>query len=82
MSPKILLADEPTGSLDSTSTRRFLDLLDRLGSARHDHRDGDALTRMLPLMPTESSKIRDGTIIDRSHGADDEHSDLSRSTPR
>jgi len=30
--PKILLADEPTGSLDSASTVRFLDLLERLGS--------------------------------------------------
>ena len=30
--PKILLADEPTGSLDSASTERFLDLIDRLNS--------------------------------------------------
>lgn len=30
--PGILLADEPTGSLDSASTERFLELLERLGS--------------------------------------------------
>ena len=50
--PKILLADEPTGSLDSASTNRFLELLERLGRggmtivmvthapevARHAHR--------------------------------------------
>ena len=31
--PKILLADEPTGSLDSRSTARFLELLERLSQA-------------------------------------------------
>ena len=79
--PKILLADEPTGSLDSTSTRRFLDLLDRLGS-------GGMTIVMVTHSPDVAAhadriiEMRDGTIIDRSHGADDEHSDLSRSTPR
>ena len=29
--PKVLLADEPTGSLDSRSTTRFLEMLDDLG---------------------------------------------------
>jgi len=60
--PKILLADEPTGSLDSTSTARFLELLDRLG------RGG-----MTIVMVTHASNVaahadriiemRDGTIV-------------------
>ena len=53
--PKILLADEPTGSLDSASTARFLDLLRRLES------QGMTIVmvthvRTSPLMPIASSR--------------------------
>jgi len=60
--PKILLADEPTGSLDSAATTRFLELLERLGTGG-----------MTIVMVTHASDVaahahrivemRDGTII-------------------
>lgn len=60
--PKILLADEPTGSLDSVSTERFLDLLSRLS-------DGG----MTIVMVTHASEVaarahrivemRDGVVV-------------------
>ena len=63
--PKILLADEPTGSLDSVSTARFLELLDRLGSSG-----------VTIVMVTHASDVaahaqrtiemRDGTIVQES----------------
>jgi len=60
--PKILLADEPTGSLDSASTARFLDLLDRLG------RTGMTIVMVThaPDVAAHAGRIirmRDGTII-------------------
>ena len=66
--PKILLADEPTGSLDSVSTTRFLELLDRLGSSG-----------VTIVMVTHASDVaahaqriidmRDGTIVQESEPA-------------
>jgi len=60
--PKILLADEPTGSLDSRSTSRFLDLLDRLGA-------GGVTIVMVTHAPDVAAhanrivEMRDGTIV-------------------
>ena len=63
--PKILLADEPTGSLDSASTARFLDLLKRLESGgmtivmgTHDPDVAANAQRVI--------EMRDGTVVKES----------------
>jgi len=63
--PKILLADEPTGSLDSASTARFLDLLERLS--------GEGTTIVMVTHDSEVAarahrviEMRDGTVIAES----------------
>jgi putative ABC transport system ATP-binding protein len=63
--PKILLADEPTGSLDSASTDRFLDLLTQLGSSgmtivmvTHDRRVAGHAHRIIDMS--------DGLIVGES----------------
>jgi macrolide transport system ATP-binding/permease protein len=59
--PQILLADEPTGSLDSASTERFLDLLSRLS--------GQGMTIVMVTHDGEVAahahrivEMRDGTV--------------------
>jgi len=61
--PKILLADEPTGSLDSVSTKRFLDLLGRL--------NGEGTTVVMvthdagvAAQAHREIRMRDGAVVD------------------
>jgi len=60
--PQILLADEPTGSLDSASTERFLDLLGRLDSRGMTivlvTHDGDVAAHAHRIV-----EMRDGGIV-------------------
>ena len=63
--PKILLADEPTGSLDSASTARFLDLLGRLESGGMTI----VLVTHAPDVAAHAHRIvemRDGTVVKES----------------
>jgi putative ABC transport system ATP-binding protein len=60
--PKILLADEPTGSLDSASTARFLDLLGRLETGGMTI----VLVTHAPDVAAHAHRIvemRDGTVV-------------------
>ena len=66
----LLLADEPTGNLDATSTGRVMDLLTALNNsgatvliATHDHtiyRDVDH--RLLELRGGQMHQLRDGVM--------------------
>jgi ABC-type lipoprotein export system ATPase subunit len=63
--PQILLADEPTGSLDSASTERFMALLSRLGSrgmtivmVTHDHEVATRAHRVV--------EMRDGVVSEET----------------
>jgi len=63
--PKILLADEPTGSLDSASTERFLDLL------RHLESDGMTIVMVThaPDVAAHAHRIiemRDGVVVNEN----------------
>src|ERR1022692_4409784 len=68
--PKLLLADEPTGSLDSASTARFLDLLERLS--------GEGATIVIVTHDSEVAAPRPPRHTDaRRHGHRREHHPLA-----
>jgi putative ABC transport system ATP-binding protein len=69
MGPRILLADEPTGNLDSTSGMQVLDLLERM--------NGDGLTLIVvthdPAVGRRADRVLrmfDGKIVERLAGQD------------
>jgi putative ABC transport system ATP-binding protein len=67
--PRILLADEPTGSLDSASTDRFLELIERLGSSGMTI----VMVTHAPDVAAHAHRVitmRDGRIIDSMHAFD------------
>ncbi len=68
LDPKVLLADEPTGNLDSASGRQILDILQRM--------NGDGLTLLVvthdPAVARRAGRVlvlQDGRIVHRGDGA-------------
>ncbi len=67
--PRILLADEPTGSLDSASTSRFLKLIEGLGSSGMTI----VMVTHAPDVAAHAHRVitmRDGRIIDSTDAFD------------
>jgi putative ABC transport system ATP-binding protein len=67
MQPQVLLADEPTGNLDSAAGRQVMDLLEEMNSG--------GLTLLVvthdPVVAARASRVltmKDGRIVERSSG--------------
>jgi len=73
MSPRLLLADEPTGNLDTTSGRQILDLLDRLNDqgvtvvvVTHDPTVASRAERVIVLVDGRVARRLAGTDVART----------------
>ncbi|MDR1392757.1 MAG: ABC transporter ATP-binding protein [Bifidobacteriaceae bacterium] len=66
--PALLLADEPTGNLDSTSAREILSIFDRV---HHEGRTVVLIThdRDVARRADRMIEVRDGLILDRSRSS-------------
>jgi len=73
--PKIILADEPTGNLDSKAAAIVMDIFDRLNAegtticlVTHDPRSASKAKRQIHLF--------DGRIVDEPHSGEDDETQL------
>ena len=73
--PKIILADEPTGNLDSKAAAIVMDIFDRLNAegtticlVTHDPRSASKAKRQIHLF--------DGRIVDKPHSGEDDETQL------
>ena len=57
-SPKLILADEPTGNLHSSQGQEIMELFRRLNAGRHDHHPGDPLGTQRDLWLQDHSARR------------------------
>ena len=60
--PALLLADEPTGNLDTRTSVEVMGVFQRLNVRGHDDRDGHARTRHRPIF-RRNVVMRDGRIL-------------------
>ena len=81
--PRLILADEPTGNLDTMMSREMMDLLDKINEIGNDDRHGHARpgvrgprvpphppARRVPRGPRGPGGVRDGRPQPSGHGRD------------